>query len=179
MASERCRNWFIRLTKTNNTKQGLYEYDFNDVYKTLCDKYDKVIMALHDKDIDNIHCHIILQNQNQITFKTLKNLLPYGDIEQQRGSNEECYKYIQHIDEKSKETEKDVYDESCIQTNIEDIQGWLKIKQGQRTDLLDFKNAVLSGATYEDLLGYCVNDDTLVKFNSAQIVAHILWALDW
>ena len=37
----------------------------------------------------------------------------------------------------------------------------------------------IASSTYEDLLGYCVNDDTLVKFNSAQIVAHILWALDW
>ena len=109
-------------------------------------------MALHDKDLDNIHCHIILQNKSQITFETLKNLMPYGDIEQQRGSNEDCYNYLFHKDEKSKETEKIEYDETCIKTNIENIQEWLKIKQGQRTDLIDFKNAVLSGATYDELL---------------------------
>lgn len=37
----------------------------------------------------------------------------------------------------------------------------------------------IASSTYEDLLGYFVSDDTLVKFNSAQIVSHILWALDW
>lgn len=146
------RNWFIRVSKTNNTKNGLYEYNFDELYQTLVNKYEKVIMALHDKDESNIHCHIILQNKNQIRFDTLKNLIPYGDIEKQQGSNEECYNYLFHKDDKSKELEKDEYDETCIKTNIEDLESWLKIKKGQRTDIVEFKNAVLGGATYGELL---------------------------
>lgn len=37
----------------------------------------------------------------------------------------------------------------------------------------------IASSSYADLLGYFVRDDTLAKFNAAQIIAHILWALDW
>lgn len=153
MAIDKQRNWFIRVSKINNTKdKGIYEYDFDELYNTLVNKYEKVVMALHNKDTSNIHCHIILQNKNQIRFETLKKLIPYGDIEKQQGSNAECYNYLFHKDEKSKEKEKDEYDESCIKTNIEDIDSWLKVTRGQRTDLVAFKDAVLGGATFDELL---------------------------
>ena len=153
MATDRQRNWFIRVSKINNTKdKGVYEYNFDELYNTLVNKYEKVVMALHDKDTTNIHCHIVLQNKNQIRFDTLKKLIPYGDLEKQQGSNAECYNYLLHKDNKSKENEKYEYDESCIKTNIEDLESWLKITKGNRSDLLDFKEAVLGGATYGDLL---------------------------
>lgn len=152
MANEQSRNWFIRVTKINNTKQGLYKYDFDELYKTLIDKYSKVIMAIHDKDLDNIHCHIILQNLSAVRFSTLKKLIPYGDIEKQRGTNAECYEYVLHRDSKSQGNEKIVYDESCIKTNIEDLQNWLKIEERSRTDLVEFKNAILAGMSKQDLI---------------------------
>lgn len=37
----------------------------------------------------------------------------------------------------------------------------------------------IASTNYEDLLGYFVSDETLARFNSAQIIAHIVWALDW
>ncbi len=37
----------------------------------------------------------------------------------------------------------------------------------------------IASSPYEDLMGYYVSDETITKFNSAQIVSHILWALDW
>jgi len=37
----------------------------------------------------------------------------------------------------------------------------------------------IASSTYEDLLGYYVSDDTVARFSPAQIMAHILWALDW
>lgn len=37
----------------------------------------------------------------------------------------------------------------------------------------------IASSPYEDLLGYYISDETITKFNSAQIVSHILWALDW
>lgn len=154
MATNRFRNWFIRVSLTNNTKQGVYVYNFDELYKTLVDKYERVVMAVHDKDKDNIHCHIILQNKTQIKFDTLKGLIPYGDLEPQNGSNRECYEYLFHRDKKSKDKEKDEYDESCIQTNIEDIDSWLDVKSGKgaRNDIIEFKNAVLGGASFGDLV---------------------------
>ena len=37
----------------------------------------------------------------------------------------------------------------------------------------------IASATYGDLLGFFVREDTLAKFNTAQIVAHIIWSLEW
>lgn len=150
--SDRFRKWFVRVTKTNNTKQGVYEYDFDNLYKELAKKYDCVLFALHDKDKSNIHCHIVIQHKNAISFDTLKALIPYGDIEKQRGSNQDCYNYALHIDDRSKDKEKDVYDIECIKTNVDDLDEWLKIKQGSRIDFEDFTQAVLNGATRKELL---------------------------
>lgn len=149
MSEEKCRKYFCRVSNINNTTSGLYEYNFTDLYNKLCDKYDTVLFALHDKDENNIHCHIIIQNKNQIRFDTLKNLIPFGDIEKQRGSNKECYEYCLHIDKKSKETEKDEYDDSCIKTNIEDIETWKKLDKGlgARNDLTKIVEDLKNGAS--------------------------------
>ena len=37
----------------------------------------------------------------------------------------------------------------------------------------------IASSPYGELLGYFISDDTVARFNTAQIVAHILWALDW
>lgn len=150
----RSRKWFCRVTKTNNTQNGLYEYDFDDLYKTLCSKYTYVLFALHDKDQNNIHAHIIIQNKQAIRFNTLKNLLPYGDIQKQRGSNKECYEYCLHIDEKSKGKEKDIYDESCMRTNIQNIDEWKKLEneQGFRTDIADMLEYIRAGHSEDDFI---------------------------
>ena len=37
----------------------------------------------------------------------------------------------------------------------------------------------IASSPYGDLLGYFVREDTLAKLNTAQIVAHIIWSLDW
>lgn len=150
--ADRHRKWFIRVTKSNNTKQGLYEYDFDKLYEDLASKYDNVLFASHDKDKENIHCHIVLQHKNAIAFDTLKQLIPYGDIEKQRGNNQECYNYALHIDSKSKDKEKDLYTIDCIKTNIQDLENWCNIKQGAREDLEEFTQAIMSGATQKQLL---------------------------
>jgi len=150
MSKNQCRKWFCRITKTNNTQNGIY---FDNLYKELCDKYDSILFALHDKDQNNIHCHLIIQNSTGIRFETLKKLIPYGDIEKQRGTNKECYEYCLHIDKKSMETEKDQYDDTCIKTNIEDIDAWKKLdnKLGSRNDLIQIVEDIKNGATNRDL----------------------------
>lgn len=154
MDNTRCQKWFCRATKINNTQNGIYEYDFDELYKTLSEKYDKIIFALHDKDISNTHCHIIIQNKTQIRFDTLKKLIPYGDIEKQRGTNKECYEYCLHIDKKSLEKEKEQYDDSCIKTNIEDLETWKKLDNslGARNDLVQIVKDIKNGATQQDIL---------------------------
>lgn len=37
----------------------------------------------------------------------------------------------------------------------------------------------IASADYGDLLSFFVREDTLIKFNAAQICAHIIWALEW
>ena len=147
-----CRKWFCRITKVNNTQNGLYEYDFDELYNTLTDRYS-VLLALHDKDQDNVHCHIIIQHKNQIEFDHLKKLMPYGDIEKQRGTNKECYEYCLHIDPKSLEKEKVQYDESCIKTNIEDLEAWKKLNNGlgSRNDLIQIVEDIKNGATKKEI----------------------------
>ena len=151
---EQQRKWFCRVTKINNTQNGLYEYDFDSLYDKLTSKYDNVLLALHDKDINNVHCHIIIQNSSAIRFSTIKNLIPYGDIEKQRGSNLQCYEYCLHIDEKSKETEKDQYDDSCIKTNIENLGVWkiLDNKLGSRNDLASIVEMIKNGTDNMEIL---------------------------
>src|SRR5574344_277719 len=153
MSEEKCRKYFCRVSNINNTTSDLYEYNFTYLYNKLCDKYDTVLFALHDKDENNIHCHIIIQNKNQIRFDTLKNLIPFGDIEKQRGSNKECYEYCLHIDKKSKETEKDEYDDSCIKTKIEDIENWKKLDKGlgARNDLTKIVEDIKNGASSTEI----------------------------
>lgn len=148
-----CRKWFCRVTKINNTQNGVYEYNFDDLYNILTERYN-VLFALHDKDTENVHCHIVIQHKNQIEFDHLKKLIPYGDIEKQRGSNKECYEYCLHIDKKSQETEKTQYDDSCIKTNIEDIEAWKKLdnKLGSRNDLIQIVEDIKNGADKYELM---------------------------
>ena len=147
MSVKQGRKWFCRVTMVNNTLNGEYVYNFDELYDTLCEKYDNVLMALHDKDKDNIHCHIIIQNDTGIKFQTLKNLIPYGDIEKQHGKNLDCYNYCLHIDEKSKLSEKIIYDDSCIRTNIQDLETWklLSNESGSRSDLTIIYNMLKNG----------------------------------
>ena len=151
---EQQRKWFCRISKTNNTQQGLFEYDFDDIFAKLTNKYDNILMAIHDKDETNIHAHIVIQNSSAIRFSTIKKLLPYGDIEKQRGSNKECYEYCLHIDEKSKEREKDQYDESCLKTNIIDLENWKlqENKKGGRNDLVNIVDMIRNGANDMEIM---------------------------
>lgn len=147
------RKWFCRVSKTNNTQNGVFEYDFDDLFNKLSQKYD-ILFALHDKDQTNIHCHIVIQNKSTIEFDTIKNLLPYGDIEKQRGTNKECFEYCLHKDKKSLETEKEQYDESCLKTNIEDLEVWKKSGNGlgARNDLIKIVDMIQNGASDLDIM---------------------------
>lgn len=124
MKDIRARKFFVRVAKINNTKEdGIYEYNFEELYDILCSKYDKVMYIVHDKDPKNIHAHYIIQNKTQIRKSTLINIMKYSNIEKQKGSNLECYEYLQHKDIE----DKDPYDEKDIIYNFNDeLDDWLK-----------------------------------------------------
>ena len=120
----RSRKWFCRITQTNKigSDDSMFVYDFKKVFNTLSQKYDKVAYIIHDKKENNIHAHFIIQNKNQISKSTLIKIMPYGDIELQRGTNLECYNYLLHKGQPDKES----YSESSIITNFEnEISEWL------------------------------------------------------
>lgn len=148
----RNRNWFCRITKVNDTQNGIYEYDYNDLYQELTKRYDNIIFCIHDKDESNNHAHIVIQHKNPIKFDTLKRLMPYGNLSKQRGSNKEVYDYLLHQDEKSKKDGKVSYSPESIQTNIDDLESWKEIKQGKRSDLEECKLLAESGATFYEIL---------------------------
>lgn len=89
--SYRSRKWFIRLTKENNTKdKGVFTYDFSEIYEELIKKYERVAMCIEiGTATEKEHAHILLQNLNGIRFSALKSIMPYGDIDKQRGSAQE------------------------------------------------------------------------------------------
>ena len=35
---DKCRKWFCRVSKTNNTQNGVFEYDFDDLFMEWCVK---------------------------------------------------------------------------------------------------------------------------------------------
>lgn len=169
MSVVRGRRWFIRLTKTNNVhkvdKNGNYikdengqdvfepyEYDFEKLFKDVCIRYERVLYIVHDKDINNIHAHFCIQDNQQIRFDTLKKMMPYGQIVKQRGSNKEVIDYFLHQDENSKNEGKDIYDENQIITNIHDLDAFKKIVERQRSDMNEFVNEVMNGTSRKDLI---------------------------
>lgn len=109
----RFRKWFIRATLINNTNEGIYEYDFEKVYNDLKCRYDVVIYIIHNGDGVNKHAHFCIQNSNAIRFTSLKKIFPYGDIEKQKGTNEDVYNYMLHLN-----TDKIQYNENDIISNI-------------------------------------------------------------
>lgn len=110
----RFRKWFIRVTKTNNTSNGVYEYDFEKIYTELKFRYDVVVYVVHDKDLNNVHAHFCIQNTNAVRFSSLKKIFPYGDIEKQKGTNIDIYNYMLH-----RNSDKILYNEGDIISNID------------------------------------------------------------
>jgi hypothetical protein len=152
MKDVRNREWFIRITKINHItstdatiNEEIYEYDFDNLYNQLIEKYTTVLYIIHDKDPNNIHAHFVIQNDTVIRFPALKKMIPYGDIEVQKGNNKDVYNYLLHYNQEDKE----LYTADKITHNIEKIEEWLLIEKGQgrRNDISLFYNDIDAGYT--------------------------------
>lgn len=129
--------WFCRISKVNIIKEdnSIYDYDFEKIYAILCEKYDKVMYIVHDKDVNNIHAHILIQNNSQIRKSTLLKIMPYGSCDMQLGSNLQCYNYFLHKDIEGKES----YNEDKIISNFKNsIEKWLKEIKTESENYNDF-----------------------------------------
>jgi hypothetical protein len=138
MIAEKHYKWFCRISETNIIKNdnSIYKYNFKEIYNFLSEKYDKVMYIVHNKDIDNIHAHFIIQNASQIRKNTLLKIMPYGSCDIQMGSNLECYNYLLHKDIENKES----YNESDIITNLnsDNLKKWLNQSKDESENYNDF-----------------------------------------
>lgn len=151
MVDVRSYKWFCRFSKINKTTEdGIVEYNFNEIYEKLCCKYPnaKIMYIVHDKDIKNIHAHFIIQNEKQIRKSTIINLVKYGSVEKQKGSNLECYNYLMHKNIKN----KDPYNEKEIIFNFkDDLEEWLKKGKSSNSEYDEMIQALYSGISPSEL----------------------------
>ena len=99
------RSAFIRISATNNTKDGLVEYSKEQIkamVEGFCDRYTntKYAYICHDKDKSPdgavpTHYHIYFKFKTPVHFPYLKEAFPYGDIEKSRSGNA-CVQYLIH-----------------------------------------------------------------------------------
>lgn len=148
------RKWFIRLTKINETKDnGVYTYNFEDIYKELCNRYDRVAICEEiGTETEKEHCHILLQNSSVIRFNTLKKLMPYGNLAKQRGSAQECLTYMSKQNAYKCNVSEDLFENADC--------------QGARTDLVKIYNEIKNGKTTFDVVND--NPDYMLKINSIE-----------
>lgn len=146
---EKSRNWFIRITKTNKTKKGVHEYNYDDLFSQLCGKYQRIFYIIHNKSKKDEHAHFIIQDDNAIRFTTLKRIFPFGNIQKQMGSNKQAYDYLTHAND----LKKVKYDIDDIKTNVTNLDDWLLIEKGQgkRNDINEYLNAIKEGLSNQDL----------------------------
>lgn len=154
--SYRSRKWFIRLTKENNTKdKGVFTYDFSEIYEELIKKYERVAMCIEiGTATEKEHAHILLQNLNGIRFSALKSIMPYGDIDKQRGSAQDVLQYM------SKQVD---FVSNVPPSEFEDAD-----RQGARTDLVKIYSAIKEGKNTYEIINenpdYMLKGDSIERF---------------
>ena len=117
------RSAFIRISATNNTKDGLVEYSKEQIkamVEGFCDRYTntKYAYICHDKDKSPdgtvpTHYHIYFKFKTPVHFPYLKEAFPYGDIEKSRSANA-CVQYLIH----KNNPEKTQYSKDEVITNF-------------------------------------------------------------
>lgn len=151
MIDLRSYKWFCRFSKINKTSEdGIVEYNFTDIYEKLCNKFPKakIMYIIHDKDKKNIHAHFIIQNNTQIRKSTLINVVKYGSLQKQKGSNQECYNYLMHKNIDNKEP----YSEESIILNFkEELEDWLKKGKSIANEYDEMINDLYSGFSPSEL----------------------------
>lgn len=113
---------FIRVTATNETKEGIVTYSKEDIEKILVDWNNKKNFQYwfieHPKDdtVDKKHYHIVLKFYTPCRFSLLKKKFPYGRIERPH-NHRKCLQYLVHMNnpDKTQYSWDDVISNSTIE----------------------------------------------------------------
>jgi hypothetical protein len=147
------RKWFIRITKENKTENGTYIYDYDNIYNILTSRYSRVALVEEvGTESEKEHAHILLQNDNGIRFDTLKKIMPYGDIQVQRGTVLQCIDYM---------SKQNPIKSSVPLTEFEDAD-----IQGKRTDLELIYNCLKDGKSTYDIIS--TNNNLLLQVDKIE-----------
>ena len=124
--NDNLRGFFIRVHLVNKTQEGIVSYTVDELEekcKNLCDRYQgsKYALALHDKDIDadnklkeaHVHIDFMMNKNNKIKWKYIKETFPYGSI-QHTVSDNAALQYMLH----KNNPEKTPYSQDIIRTNL-------------------------------------------------------------
>jgi len=162
------RNAFIRVSKVNNTEDGLKIYEYEDIQNMVLEwnkskRFKYYIKAHNDEPDDpNPHYHIVLVFSNPTPFEQVKKVFPYGDIENAK-SVKNCVQYLVHMNDLSKTQ----YDFSTIITNDTNINKYkLQSQANQLLKLDDYIHRIESGEIREFNLTDYIPIDVFSKYKS-------------
>ena len=143
------RNANIRISKNNNTKDGLKVYEFEDIISVLeswsSEKEIEYFAIEHKEDLENIHYHIVIRFKSITRFDTIKNKFNYGDIQNSK-SVKNSIQYLVHMNS----PEKVRYDWEDIKTNSTELNKYmLKSKVSEELDINYYVNEIVEGRIKE------------------------------
>lgn len=135
MAGKSLRTAFIRVSRDNNTENGVVVFEKNDIQKIIDDwllsMYFEYFFILHqeDEECSNLHYHIVLRFKTPVPFDVVKNKFPYGKIENARNIKA-CVQYLVHLNSPDKKQ----YSWDDVITNVKDIAKY-KIKSDAQCEI--------------------------------------------
>lgn len=170
------RNAFIRVSRVNNTENGLVVYEYDDIKNIVTEwsktkKFRYYVKAHNDEPNDpNPHYHLVLVFRDPTAFEQIKAKFPYGDIENAK-SVKNCVQYLVHMNDLSKTQ----YDFSTIFTNDGNIDKFkLQSVANQMLKLDDYIHRIDNGEIREFNLTEYVPIDIFSKYKT-----HIINALEF
>lgn len=139
------RNSNIRISKINNTKNGIITYEKDDILRIL-EKWSEereieYFFIEHKEDIENIHYHIVIRYATPVKFETIKNKFAYGNIENSK-SVKNSIQYLVHMND----PEKFQHDWSEVITNSSELNKYmLKSKISEELDIKFYIDEISKG----------------------------------
>ena len=139
------KNSNIRITRINNTKNGVKIYEREEILRIL-DKWQEekeleYFFIEHTEDINNIHYHIVIRYNSPTRFETIKNKFQYGDIQNSK-SVKNSIQYLVHLND----PQKFQYNWSEVVTNSKELNKYmLKSKISEELDIKYYINEIAQG----------------------------------
>ena len=160
------RNCNIRVSRINNTKEGIRIYELEDIKKTIEEwllvKDFEYFLIEHNDNKDNIHYHIVIKFKSVTRFETIKNKFPYGNIENSR-SLKNSIQYLIHMNS----PEKVQYSPESIITNSKELNKYLiRSKVSEELDINYYIDKIVTGEIREYQYTDIIPADLYTKYSS-------------